>query len=502
MNPGAHNRGKAAWAYRMLLRLYPDAFRRRYEEEMVQVFEEDWTRACTGGAAAWWRYWCHIAWDIARTAPKEWAGRISNFSAMTIAAVVLGIVCISFEPAPLVLKIIGCALLTTTFGVVAVAASGRGRMAQLKIAALGLPIGLILAPFIGLNPKLAPPPENTRTPVSEPTLTGSAIYQRTCEVYSHARTYADKGEVQTVFTGGVGAHTQIRTFTTAFVRGGGFRFEFQEQFTPLGPWKKYVIWQDGTKTKRWWTVQPYVAVVKNLGFALSTAAGVSGTASIQIPEQLQPERIGPVVNVNPRERSISKLDLLGRQRVDGSETFKVQLTRKYGHAVTLWIDTQSFLIRRISSSMTLPSAVRVDETIVYQPQLNVPVDRASLTFQPDPDPVPFGWRIISESGAVAMGWAFALSCAARLVNFLHRRKFRKRWLGTRWLGRELWLAPLEKRAVAGYAGMIAVSIGLWLGGTNLDGVSRNSLLALFTFPGGFALYIVYRRSLRNARFSS
>ena len=243
------------------------------------------------------------------------------------------------EPVPLLLRVLGCAWLVATFGVFVIAASGGTRRAQFLLAAVGIPIGLVLSPFLGLDPKMAPPPEGPLEQVSEPALTGRAIYQQMCEVYNSAQTYADTGEIQTVYTDAFD-HTEIKTFSTAFVRGEGFLFEFKQQFDRLDPWNEYwLIWKDGSSIKHWWTIEPHVAAVQNLASALGAAVGVSDMTSMEIPGRLQPE------NKKDQPASLfSKIELLGRQRVDGRDVYKLQLTRQGWPATMLWIDANSHLM--------------------------------------------------------------------------------------------------------------------------------------------------------------
>ena len=280
----------AGWFYRLLLRLYPATFRERYGEEMLRIFEEEWQRASSEGLAARWRYGLHVAWDILQAAPREWLAVIPRAGVMLTAAAALGIGYISIEPVTFLTKVLGCAWLTCVFAVVVVATSGRSRVAQLKLAALGIVIGFTLAPLLGLNPRLAPPPESPLIPVADPALTGPEVYRRVEEVYRNVQTYMDQGEVQTIFSGTRAfALTRIMTFDTAFVRDGGFRFAFRDQYTRLDPWNEYAIWKEGSTVKRWWTIEPEVETKSTLERALGTAAGVSELSSVQIPGLLQPE---------------------------------------------------------------------------------------------------------------------------------------------------------------------------------------------------------------------
>jgi hypothetical protein len=488
-HPTSPRAGVATWFYRQLLRLYPLAFRQRYEEEMLHVFAGEWRQASAGGVAAQMRCGLHLMWDLIRAASREWAAGFPRVAVMAIIAALLGARYIAIGPVPLLFKVIGCAGLTTAFAVAVVVVAGRTRAAQLKVAILGLPIGLALALSLGLNPKLITPPDTPVVPVANPTLTGREIYQRTRTVYANARTYADEGEAQTVYAG-LSGRAQTRPFSTAFVRDGGFRYEFRDQFDRLDAWKEYVIWKDGATVSRWWTIEPRVEVGNNLAYALSAAAGVSSTTSTIVPGLLYPE-----IQTGFLSNDRSPIELLGTQRVDGLETFRLQVTRSHGPRITMWVDTRSYLIDRVSFSNSLPGWVRADQIIVYRPLLNGPISPAELTFQTGLA-MP-AWRILVGGQVYAMVFAGALTGGIMLLNLTHRRILRK---GRK--GKERWLAPVTKRMFAGNIAIIAVGLGMWLGGTDLNSVLQNLLLTLFMLQGGFMLYVIHRRSRGHARFAA
>ncbi len=491
-DPTSPKAGFAAWIYRGVLKLYPAAFRQRYEGEMLQIFQEEWSQATRDGVMACGRYALHLAWDVFHTVPREWSMTIPRVALMTVAAAGLAIVYLDSAPIPFLLKVLGWACLNGTFAVFIVVFSKSTRAALFKAAFLGVLVGLMLAPINSLNPKLAPPPESPLVPVTDPSLTGREVYRRMEEVYRKAQTYADEGEVQTVYRGFFSS-IQIKTFGTTFVRDGGFRFGFRDQFDRLDAWNEYVIWKEGGSVKEWWTIEPQVAPQKDLNNALGGAAGVSELTSVLVPGLLQPDKMSG----GPLSDSRAQIELLGTQRIDGRETFKLQRAAANGPVFTLWIDARSYLIARISHSSSLleKMRMRVDETIIYRPRLNPPVDAASLIFKPGPAPNVWRYLFGGRNDAMIMGFAIVLLTA--LLNVIHRRALRRRWRGKK----ELWLAPIGRRAGAGYVGLFAICAGLWLGGVGLDEVMRNLMLAQFMFQCSFLLYVIHRRSRGHARFT-
>lgn len=452
------------------------------------MFASEWQRASVEGVSAQCRCVWRLAGDFFRTAPQEWIERVPRLAVLTLVVAMLSGRYLAVGPLPPMLKVLGCAGLTTLFAVTVVAIAGRTRAAQLKLAVLGLPIGVAFGLFLGLNPKELPPPETPVVMVADPALTGSALYERMRAAYANAKTYSDKGEEQTVYSGFL-RRVETRPFETAFVRGGGFRFEFREQFNRLDDWRKYLIWTDGTTVKRWWAIQPRVEIEKDLSGALGAAAGVSGLTSVLIPGLLQPElQTGTITKFR------SDITLLGSQRVDGRETFRLLITRDYIPPMTVWIDQRSYLIDRISRRQLLSGGMHVDATIVYRPHLNDPVSPMALAFQPGP--VLASWRTFMTGDIYAMAFACAATFLGALLNRIHRRALRKHARG-----KESWLTPLTKRLWVANSAIGAVSLGMWLGGTELRDVLQNFILSIFALQGGFLLYVIHRRSRGYARFA-
>jgi hypothetical protein len=58
--------------YRRLIALYPGAFRDRYADEMLQVFEEEWDRVHTKGVFARFRYGAYVIGDLTGSMSSEW----------------------------------------------------------------------------------------------------------------------------------------------------------------------------------------------------------------------------------------------------------------------------------------------------------------------------------------------------------------------------------------------------------------------------------------------
>jgi hypothetical protein len=74
-------------AYDMLLRLYPDAFRRRYGVEMSLDFADGWAEAKAGGPAAVLLFASRVAGDLVVSLLREW----TRGARLAIVAVTAGV---------------------------------------------------------------------------------------------------------------------------------------------------------------------------------------------------------------------------------------------------------------------------------------------------------------------------------------------------------------------------------------------------------------------------
>ncbi|HWA08166.1 MAG TPA: hypothetical protein VG838_01735 [Opitutaceae bacterium] len=460
---------------------------------MLDAFLQEWTAAREKGVVGAAIYVAHVGWDVVRTVPSEWLAAFSRTAVLAILAVGLGLTYCSIGSTPLVFKVLGCAALSGAIGLRAVGFDDRRWRTHLRMLGFGLVAGFLLATAVDLKPRLASPPTGPLVPATDPALTGPEIHRRMAAVYREANSYADTGEIQTTFRLPF-RRTSIKTFSTAFVRGRGFRFEFKDQFQRLDPWNEYAVWLDGAAARSWWTIEPQVVTRKDLAYALAGPAGISSNASTNVPGLLFPgSRIGLF------DGDARYFELLGMERVDGSETYKLRYDRKLGWSYDLWVDAHTYLIARVATRHVLSWApgASTDELLIYHPRLNGPVDPAALMFQPGPAR-PILWRTLESGQMYVLLFGIGVSLVVTLLNFAHRRALR----GTLRRKKEVWLGPLTRRFAAGHLGAFGASVGLWLGGVELDLAMTNWLLALFMMQGGFGLYVMHRRTRGHARFAA
>jgi outer membrane lipoprotein-sorting protein len=208
------------------------------------------------------------------------------------------------------------------------------------------------------------------------------ILDETINVYANCRSYRDTGVATSVFHKTSGAiHTTERPFATAFVRPDRFRFEFnhREQVIrdPLGDrLSRYIIWSNGKEVQTWWDIKPGIEKPESLSFAVGAAAGVSGVTSSTIPGLLMPKQIGAGKLTLIKYRGGFALDEEGQ--FDAHECYRI--IGEWGKLpMTVWIDKQSYLVRRIDTQNPVRD-LRVDETITYDPSIDVEVADELLEF--------------------------------------------------------------------------------------------------------------------------
>jgi hypothetical protein len=193
--------------------------------------------------------------------------------------------------------------------------------------------------------------------------------------YTSCSSYVDEGEVRTIFLEQSGRRTQIKPFSTVFVRPSDFRFEYKER-RGEDEWNSYIIWKNAESVKTWWSIRPGVKSPQDLSFALGGAAGVSSNASTTVPALLMPE-----LTLGHRIKSLSGLKLVGEEDIHGKSAYKIEGTDLLQDVMTLWIDKESLLIVRIYQKKKFEN-FETETTTTYKPQVNVEVAREKLAFNP------------------------------------------------------------------------------------------------------------------------
>ena len=178
-----------------------------------------------------------------------------------------------------------------------------------------------------------------------------ALIRRVTARYGEAKTYRDSGTGTTTY-GPKTPSTQL-TFETAFIRGGGFRWSFQEMGSR--PPMPYVVWSpDGRTWNSWWKLKGTTEQFESLRMVLGGPTGISHGLTMIVPDLLKPDGGDSwffLGLMDPKIRGKESIDgvaceiLEGRKGIDGKDF----------STVAIWIDA-SGAIRKYRSSMTIDPA--------------------------------------------------------------------------------------------------------------------------------------------------
>ncbi|GAA4397640.1 hypothetical protein GCM10023187_07330 [Nibrella viscosa] len=214
--------------------------------------------------------------------------------------------------------------------------------------------------------------------------TAEQIYDRMRKAYTTAQTYQDAGTVTTWYTDKGDKepnHTTSLNFETAFVRSANrFKFRYEQSKSVMFTNRKtcYLVVSDGKSTRmlksqhkdRSATHEP------SLGAALTAISEGSGTAARKIPGMLLSEPIK--ASWDPKK--LQSVKLIGKATQDGQPCYQLEAVVWGKKKAQLWIDQQTYLIRRIDEDYQSPT-VSTRTSITYQPAVNKSVKDEALAFK-------------------------------------------------------------------------------------------------------------------------
>jgi len=223
---------------------------------------------------------------------------------------------------------------------------------------------------------------------SSDSLTAEQIVELATQVYARCDSYRDSGNAATKYTSDEREWTAEKPFETVFVRPSRIRFEFKDM-SASDPPPSYIIWADGNDVRTWSDVQPGVNKPPTLREAFAGAAGVSQGTSHRVPSMLLPDPSAPK---SALEMSYARR--IENGEVDGFECFRIRgqsirTPRTLGlgdtavvlreNSSTIWIDKQSYLVRRVDESNGYES-FRTETVTTYSPEINVDIPAEKLQF--------------------------------------------------------------------------------------------------------------------------
>lgn len=195
----------------------------------------------------------------------------------------------------------------------------------------------------------------TQTPSRS--LSATQIVDRMIAAYTNAASYVDRGKARIELHAPQGESESLqKTFTTAFVRPN-FHVMFREP--------KVSIWKSAGRTFTFSAERPSVVQEDaDPALPLEEAQSASLGVTMWIPHLL--------FGAAPFGRSELALD--GREPISGHSCYRIR-ARNGAHAVTLWIDEQSYVLRMIEERWAIESDGKrfaVRSTIAYEPSFAEP----------------------------------------------------------------------------------------------------------------------------------
>jgi outer membrane lipoprotein-sorting protein len=189
-------------------------------------------------------------------------------------------------------------------------------------------------------------------------LTAQEVMARTVAIYEQCATYRDRGVMTRTFAAEQGSDQVEQSFTTVFERPYRFRFECREDDN------RYIIYANAAVVRAWWGAEGGIQPMGSLDEAIGRAVGPSNGASHTIPRLLMPERV--------RGRSLAELQGLDRlpdAMLDETACYRIVGSDRTGAPYVIWIERQTFMVRRIDETHAFEDFTTTDSTLYY-PELD------------------------------------------------------------------------------------------------------------------------------------
>jgi hypothetical protein len=165
--------------------------------------------------------------------------------------------------------------------------------------------------------------------------------------------------------------SESKPFLIAFERSTGrFRFEYLDFIAGSPQAYRYVIWRNENGLQKWWAETPDDrSVSKDICLELAASYGVSSRASGTVPELLL--RVGTGVGLI----DMLKAQIAGSENIQGHPCWRIDGTWWNGRTRFVWIDKDSFVIRRSSDQFATERYATTE--------FNGVVDPSWFTFDPE-----------------------------------------------------------------------------------------------------------------------
>jgi hypothetical protein len=207
------------------------------------------------------------------------------------------------------------------------------------------------------------------------------VLQKTRDTYAKMKSYADTGVVLYEY----GASSEDKhAFSTVFNRAPRhLLLDFHKQGGD-----RYVIWADPDAFHTWWKTTGQQSDYPNPNNTPAVALSGPQTSGIalKIPTLLYGKAFESAMLKIADPALGGPEDIEGHRchRITGraSDVYSATGREVNIHKVTLWIDSESFLVRKTVEEFQAPPGQRNRTTTTYEPQLNPALDEARFRFIP------------------------------------------------------------------------------------------------------------------------
>lgn len=210
------------------------------------------------------------------------------------------------------------------------------------------------------------------------TPTPAELLDRMRNAYAQARTYRDRGSVTVEYLTRKKAETTRRkAFSTAFQRGGTYRFAHAEAGS-AGAIQCGVVWSKGPRTLTWLGARNTLDSGRTLVQALTLAGAATGSASRRVSGLLLGD---PKISMD-WDKSLRNVQLVGQETVNNRLTHHLTATGgqvNLPSQVELWLDAASGLVIRLSERSRVAEFEALT-TIDFEPAVNVELTPDLLRF--------------------------------------------------------------------------------------------------------------------------
>jgi len=174
------------------------------------------------------------------------------------------------------------------------------------------------------------------------------ILDRVVAAYTQCSSYRDWGTLKSTTCRSLsenGVVTEEGEFSTAYIRPDRFRFDYLTSRSGL-PIKseRSVFWTQGNRVKSWRRNGTRTQSFLDIEHALFQLSSDSGVSSRFVPRLLLPDGASNFL----RER-FGDSDFVGIELSEGFDCFKLQFKSTASHVSRVWIDTCTFLVRRLET---------------------------------------------------------------------------------------------------------------------------------------------------------